>query len=275
MMQTMTDNPCTPWLERWALVVDGEGFTTRYGSHLLPVLKDGAPAMLKVAVGDEERQGGALMEWYAGEGAARVLAREDYALLMERVTGPRSLANMARSGQDDEATVALCQAAAGLHRPRAKTPPATLVPLARWFRALAPRAASDGGIFAKAHAASLPLLSAPQDIVVLHGDYHHDNVLDGGLRGWLAIDPKGLVGERGFEYANLFRNPTAEIALIPGRLRRQTTIVAREAQLDPVRLLQWILAYAGLGAAWSIQSGHDPQPGLEIAEIAAAELTTT
>jgi streptomycin 6-kinase len=108
--------------------------------------------------------------------------------------------------------------------------------------------------------------------VVLHADLHHDNVLDGGTRGWLAIDPKGLVGERDFEFANLFRNPDAQIALSPGRLRRQARIVAAQARVDETRLLRWILAYAGLGAAWSLQSGHDAGPGLAIAALAAAEL---
>jgi len=109
---------------------------------------------------------------------------------------------------------------------------------------------------------------------VLHGDFHHDNVLDGEARGWLAIDPKGLIGERGFEFANLFRNPTAEIALTPGRMRRQVKIVADQAGLEATRLFKWILAYAGLGAAWSAGSGHDTDAaaGLAIAEIAASEL---
>lgn len=267
----MADDPLQRWIERWSLVADGEAFTTKIGSRLQPVLKDGTPAMLKLAAGEEERKGAALMEWYAGEGAARVLEREDYALLLERVIGPRSLSAMAQSGNDDEATAILCDTAAGLHAARSKPPPASLVPLDIWFRALWPRAASDGGTFARAAEVARPLLATAEDVVVLHGDYHHDNVLDGGARGWLAIDPKGLIGERAFEFANLFRNPTAELALTPGRMRRQVEIVARRARLDPVRLLQWIFAYAGLGAAWSIESG-DPAPGLAIAELAAAEL---
>jgi len=106
--------------------------------------------------------------------------------------------------------------------------------------------------------------------VVLHGDLHHDNVLDGDLRGWLAIDPKGLVGERGFEYANLFRNPDLGCALAPGRMQRRIQIVAQEAGLDFRRLLDWVVAYAGLGAAWSLEDGDDPGAGLAIAEQAAA-----
>ena len=42
---------------------------------------------------------------------------------------------------------------------------------------------------------------------MLHGDLHHANVLDLGSSSWLAIDPKGLKGEQGFDYANIFTSP--------------------------------------------------------------------
>jgi hypothetical protein len=35
------------------------------------------------------------------------------------------------------------------------------------------------------------LLKTQREIVVLHGDMHHGNVLHFGSRGWLAIDPRG------------------------------------------------------------------------------------
>lgn len=261
-----------PWLQAWGLRADGESFTTRFGSRLLPVLHQGERAMLKIAAHEEERRGAELMEWFAGTGAARVIAREGPALLMERLSGPRSLAEMARNGRDDEATRILCHTAMALHAPRSPPPPASLIPLAQWFAALEPAAAQFGGTFETAAAAARPLLADPRDVVILHGDFHHDNVLDGGPRGWLVIDPKGLKGERAFEYANLFRNPDVEIALAPGQMRRRAVIVAEDASLDLRRLLQWVLAYAGLGAAWSLQSGHDPGPGLAIAEAAGREL---
>lgn len=261
-----------PWLERWNLAVDGQSFVTRFGSQLLPVLSGAERAILKITDQEEELRGGALMEWFGGTGAARVIAREGPALLLARLTGNRSLSEMARTGQDDEATHVLCRTAQALHAPRPRPPPPTLVPLPVWFRALEPAAAQHGGAFAKAAAAARPLLREPQEPVILHGDFHHDNVLDGGARGWLVIDPKGLIGERGFEYANLFRNPDTAVALAPGQMRRRARIVAEEAVLEGRRLLSWVLAYAGLGAAWSLQSGDDPGPGLAIAEEAASEL---
>jgi streptomycin 6-kinase len=265
-------NAYEPWLTRWRLTPDGVPFETRFGSRLLPVRWRGEAAMLKIAAGGEERRGGALMAWYEGRGAARVFARRGEAILLERLRGERSLAALSRAGRDDEATALLCETAMALHAPRAKAPPRTLVPLKRWFQALAPAARSYGGVFARAHSAAAPLIATQADVVVLHGDFHHDNVLDGGERGWCVIDPKGLVGERAFEYANLFRNPSAEIALAPGVMRRRLEIVTAAAGLEPRRMLGWVLAYAGLGAAWSLQSGDDPGPGLAIAEMAAAEL---
>ena len=69
MTDSFRDDLAAPWIERWSLVPDGASFTTKFGSHLQPVLKDGMPAMLKIASGEEESAGGALMEWWAGDGA--------------------------------------------------------------------------------------------------------------------------------------------------------------------------------------------------------------
>ena len=149
-----------PWIAAWRLVPDGEAFDSRFGNHLAPVLADGAPAMLKVAVGEEERRGAALMTWYAGEGAARVLAHEGEAILLERATGARSLAQMAADGDDDDANRILCATLARLHAPRAAPPPNTLVPLATWFAALAPAAAAHGAAPAVAAACKATLVDA-------------------------------------------------------------------------------------------------------------------
>jgi streptomycin 6-kinase len=228
--------------------------------------------MLKICADEEERRGGALLAWYAGDGAAKVFEREAEAILLERVTGERTFARLASEGEDDVATSILCNTAISLHAPRPVPPPEGLVPLESWLESLRRVASDRAGVFATAERTSAALLRSPREIVTLHGDFHHGNVLDGGERGWLAIDPKGLSGERTFEYANLFRNPTAEIALTPGRLEKRLSLVSQRAKLEPQRLLRWVFAYAVLGAAWSLQDGQDPGPGLAIAERAAAEL---
>jgi streptomycin 6-kinase len=73
---------------------------------------------------------------------------------------------------------------------------------------------------------------------VLHGGPHHGCILNFGERGWLVIDP----------------------------------VVTKVAHLERDRLLEWVLACAGLSAAWSLEDGDDPRLALAVAEMAAGEL---
>jgi streptomycin 6-kinase len=265
-----------PYLARWNLIPDGEMITTRT-ANLLPVTRDGELAMLKLSYEEDERLGGVLMEWWGGEGAARVLARDDTALLLERATGASSLADMAGSRHDDEACRILCGTAARLHAPRSKPLP-ELVPLDAWFRDLEPAAAIHGGILTRCAETARLLLAEPHEVGVLHGDLHHGNVLDFGTRGWLAIDPKRLIGERGFDFANIFTNPdladpTRPVATESGCFARRLGVIVEAAGLERRRLLSWILAWTGLSASWFL-GDDDPLASIDlrIAAFAAAEL---
>jgi streptomycin 6-kinase len=262
-----------PYLDRWALAADGEPIIT-HSSRLLPVLWQDKPAMLKIAVGAEEKFGGRLMRWWNGEGAAKIYDHIDEALLIERARGKRSLLTMAMNGEDDEASRIICQTVEKLHTPRGKPLP-ELVPLDRWFRELAPAARTHGGILGDCSAIADTLLAAPRDTCVLHGDIHHSNILDFGRSGWLAIDPKGLCGERGFDYANTFCNPDLPTVTAACRLQRQLAVVSAAAEIEPKRLLHWIIAYAGLSSAWFLADGASPENTLTVAKLALAELGRT
>lgn len=269
-----TDEVFERFLDAWRLEPVGLPSIVTRSSRLLPVeTAEGVPAMLKVAFEAEERDGARIMTWWGGDGAARVLASDGDALLIERATGERSLAEMASRGgpEDDEASRVLCAAAARLHAARG-TPPSGLVPLDRWFSGLFPGAERHGGLLARCAGVARELLDTPTESVALHGDLHHGNVLDFGPRGWLAIDPKGLIGDRGFDHANMFCNPTRQIACAPGRLARQVAVVSEAAGLERGRLLGWILAWSGLSAIWMVEDGQTATLDLSIAEIAAAEL---
>lgn len=227
--------------------------------------------MLKVALAEEEKLAAAWMTWWSGDGAARIIASEGDALLLERSKGSGSLAALASAGCDDEASRIICAVVARLHA-RGDKPPPGLTPLPRWFQGLEAATERHGGILAIAATAARELLATPRDVRVLHGDIHHGNILDFGQRGWLAIDPKGLIGERGFDYANLFCNPDLQTAAEPERFVRRVKLVADIAGLERERLLQWILAWAGLSAAWHIEDGTPSATALKIAGMAHAEL---
>jgi streptomycin 6-kinase len=263
-------------LALWNLVPDGAPIVT-WSARLLPVRRGGEAAMLKIASEPEEKLGRVLLDWWDGRGAARLLAADADAILIERAEGPGSLAAFARHGRDDEATGILCDVITVLHAPRGKPSPEGLVPLDAWFRDLLDAEASIGGFLPRAAAEARRLLAAPREPVVLHGDIHHDNVLDFGPRGWLAIDPKRLWGERAFDYANLFCNPdvgdaSADIAVRPEIFARRLEITVERSGLERRRLLQWIVAWAGLSAAWFIADGESAAVDRRIAEFAIAAL---
>ena len=225
------------YLQRWNLAPAGAPITTP-AARLLPVLHEGQPAMLKISHEQDEREGGVLMRWWDGQGAARVLAHDDDAILLERATGTRSLAEYARNGRDDEATRIICDVLRAAARCARWNPGSSTWPMAQ----------AQGGILADCARHARALLDDPRDPAVLHGDVHHDNILDFGERGWLVIDPKRLHGERAFDYANIFCNPDLAdprppVAIVPGCFDRRFALITTASGLEPRRLLQWIAAW--------------------------------
>ena len=242
------------WLRRWRLRPMGDPHTTS-SSKLMPVLtEDGIPAMLKIAHTEEEERGGELLAALDGHGAARLLRRDGEAALIERATGRGDLVRLVRAGHDDEATRIICGAAAAIHGASASVlggdAPPRLIELRTWYRHLFAHADELGPLHRRGAEFAAALLDDARDEVVLHGDLHHGNVLDFAERGWLAIDPKALLGERTFDYCNVLCNPSHERALAPGRLERQFAIVVQTAGLDHDRLARWLVSWCALSSTW-------------------------
>jgi streptomycin 6-kinase len=238
-----------PWLGRWGLAVDGAAITGP-NSRLLPVRRGDERLMLKAAMQPREVRAAGYLVWLGGVGAPTVLAMEDDAMLMERVIGPRSVLAMEDDGDERDALGVLCEVAAALHAPRPQPPPDTL-DLATWFGRLIELGPSRGGLFGRAAALAAPLLAHQRDVRPLHGDLHHWNVLDGGGRGWLAIDPNALIGERTLEFALMVLPTDLVRDTDPETLRRRAHIVADLADVEPRRLLTWLMAQSALWDLWS------------------------
>ena len=260
------------YLQRWHLQPDGAVFSTR-SSHLQRVRRDGRPAMLKVARIEEEANGCRLLAWWDGRGAARVYEVDSHAAVLE--WGGESLVGLA-GVDDDRATRTLCNVAATLHgasEHRFEFRPEGLIPLDAWFRSLFARDDADG-FYAVAATTARRLLTADDDPVVLHGDLHHDNVLDFGERGHLAIDPKFLVGNRVFDYTNILCNPGQ--ALAERHFDRRVDLISELAGIPRVELLEWTVAWTALSASWFAVDGNidDEERALRIGALAEASLRT-
>jgi streptomycin 6-kinase len=260
------------YVSEWRLYIDGEVIRTR-SSLVVPVVRDGHLCMLKLATALEEKRGNQLMSWWAGRGAASVLRHDEHAVLLQRACGSRSLEWLSLNGGDDEATEILCASACRLHVPKDSATP-ELVPLISWFESLRIAAAKDPCTFGAAWETASQVLARPFQERVLHGDVHHGNVLDFGDSGWLAIDPKGLYGDPGYDFANIFHNPTREISCDQKTFLRRLEIVSRETGMNKRTLLQWIIGYSFLSAAWSVEDGDSPEHALVIGELAQAVLAS-
>jgi streptomycin 6-kinase len=139
--------------------------------------------------------------------------------------------------------------------------------LATWMQALdQPAAGIDAGLLARARdlGAELREGAAP---VVLHGDFHHENVLrepDGSL---VVIDPKGILGARGFDVGALLWNPIDEVLEHPQVMPVRLSVLAAELNLDRAEVRAWGWVAAVLSAAWEVEGGSDPVYPLGVAEL--------
>lgn len=259
------------YIRAWGLTADGPPFRTP-SSWLQPVRDGAVPAMLKLPFVDEERRGGQVLAWFDGRGAARVLRVDGEAVLVERLANDIDLVAMAEGSAagDAAACAILCEVVAAMHADQSPPPP-QVHPLRPWFAALE-RLAATNAFLARAWPVADRLLADNREPRVLHGDVHHANVLHDPARGWRAIDPKGLIGPRGYDYANILRSPETGASRDSGRLLRHVALAAGMAGLPDREVLEWTLVHAALSAAWSIEAGEIPGHSLAIVAIAAAAL---
>lgn len=231
-------------------------------------LPDGQHAALKLLRPDqtEEDNGARYLAALDGQGAVRVLARAGDAILMEWCDGP-SLGDLVRAGQDVQATEILCDVIQTLHAVRHDN--THLEPLARRFAPLT-NASLDGDL-AEAARIARELLSDPVPPVALHGDLHHDNILH-AARGWLAIDPKGVLGDPAYETANAFRNPEGlgDSLYDPARIARLADQISHRLGYPVDRLLGWAAAHCALSTRWSLEDGQSITEDLRLLPLLLA-----
>src|SRR5262249_53589959 len=109
-----------------------------------------------------------------------------------------------------------------------------------------------------AHRVYFELAAAQREPALLHGDLHHYNVLHDERRGWVAIDPKGVVGELEYEIGAALRNPyeRPELHASPEVIERRLGIYHAALGFDVDRARAWAFAQGVLSAIWSIEDGY-------------------
>ena len=201
------------------------------------------------------------MRLFAGHGMARLLEcdGENETMLLEALQPGTPLSNL----EDDEAATSI--AASVIRQFWQPVPPAhpfpTVADWGRGFSRLREHYAGSNGPFPprlleEAERLFADLSASMAEPTLLHGHLHHDNILAAERQPWLAIDPKGLVGEPAYETGALLCNPLPGLLQQPqpGRvLARRVDQLAEELSLDRARVRGWGLAQAVLSAWWSVE----------------------
>jgi len=239
-------------------------------SHLYTVTRGHETVVLKLLTdyGWEEQRGALALCHFDGRGAVRLYRSDAHAQLLEYAAGDE-LVSLVERGDDEGATRIIAGVLEQLHGVPNDERRAGLLPLRDWFRALFDKAESERAlgiesIYVQGADLAARLLADPLDVRVLHGDIHHRNIRQSS-RGWLAFDPKGLVGERTYDCANTLCNPFRgqprrdELVHDEKRLLTAAGILADALELDLARVLQFTFVYACLSASWALAIHDDDQ----------------
>lgn len=256
--------------KNWQLTVKDCFNNARFNVVAGVILDNGHKAVLKCGVPSKEFMNEvAALQHFNGVGSVKLLDAEAGAgiMLLERLIPGTLLEEIPDETQRVISSVELIQK---LHRPCQET--ALFPSLADWFQGfqrLFQYFQGGTGPFPKqlierADAISQELLTSMGSTVLLHGDLHYGNILLSDKCGWLAIDPKGVIGER--EYEIPFPRLKGEIN---GRLiKRRLDQFIEISGFDKSRVLGWVFCKAVLAAWWSFEDqGEIWQSFLRCAEI--------
>lgn len=268
--------------QRWSFTAEPPFPDLSY-NYVAPVITaGGGEAVIKLGVPrDELRTEIEALRLYDGRGMARLLKADPEAgvLLLERLRPGRMLLTLAEA-DDEAATAVAADLLRQLWRPLPESHPFPTI--ADWGKGLGRlRERFGGGVGplpkalveeAETHFRDLSASMAPP--VLLHGDFHHWNVMTAERQPWLAIDPKGLAGEPAYEVGPLLYNPTGILLKWPNPAKitaRRIDMLAERLEIDRQRIIGWGVYQCVLSACWSLEDqGYGWEEAVEIAGLIRA-----
>jgi len=248
------------FVERWDLRLDGPAMHGM-AALVLPVLRgDGSPAVVKFQILDGETEGEpvALRVW-SGDGAVRLLDHDEATgtMLLERLDSGRMLDSVEDSR---EAVLVIAGLLARLTAGPAPEGMRRLSDIAAGMLDRVPAALAavsgpaDRALLADCAAAVREVAGEAGDRL-LHWDLHFENVLAGTREPWLAIDPKPLAGDPGFELKPAIDN-RFDADEVVWRFDAMSGVLG----LDRERARAWTLGRVLQDSLWEIEGGRPLVP---------------
>lgn len=267
--------------QRWQLTIDAPFPNLSFHYTALATRTDGTTVVVKACSPTNEfALETEALRLYDGHGMARLLEQntEDEVFLLEHLQPGTPLTHLV-SKHDEEATFHATTVMQLMWRPvPAVHPFPTTDDWGKGFVRL--RQHYDGGtgpfpkaLLEEAETLYRELSASAAEPVLLHGDLHYDNILAAQRQPWLAIDPKGLIGEPAYEVGALLRNPHPQLLAMPDPRRvlaRRVDQFSELLRIDRARIRGWGVAQAVLSVWWSIEDfGYGGEATLTCAELLA------
>ena len=248
---------------QWNVSIDQTDETT--GSLLAFGKRHGAAVVLKITKQrNDEWNSGKVLRAFSGEGTVIVYESDGGAVLLERLVPGDELVELVRRGEDDRATQILAQV---MRQMAGHEPPTDCPTTHDWARGFDRYLQTNDSQVARdlvIEAGDLyrSLANSQQRPMLLHGDLQHYNVLFDENRGWVAVDPKGVVAELEYEVGAMLRNPVEQPELFtsPLVIERRLRMLTDTLDLDYQRTLKWSFAQAVLSAIWDIEDRFPVSP---------------
>ncbi len=241
-----------PYLSLWNLeLLEQVGDTVR--GRVYKVCRGEEFYALKIFIqagNDEHRYGLSFLEHCNGTASCRLIAKEGNAALLEYADGI-SLGVWADEGRDEETVRIMAELLNAVHA--LKSSKGDFLPLEKRLEDVlkfknsreAPAFLQRGAEIAQ------DLLAHQENVCLLHGDMHPDNVMHHSIRGWLSIDPKGVIGDRAYDCANILLSPYRMKTIYDReRIIRTAHILGSETGLDPKKILRYGFVYACEWGGW-------------------------
>ncbi|WP_030717575.1 aminoglycoside phosphotransferase family protein [Streptomyces sp. NRRL S-237] len=249
-------------LERWQCLPDGAVMHGGVGI-IVPVLRRASePAVLKVSFPHpgNVHEPDAFEAW-AGDGAVLLYERDDehFAMLLERVR-----TSTLEEVQDGDEVVTV---AGRLSHRLAVPAPAGLPRLQDQSEAWEEQLRRDqvelthtmSPYVVDAAVATVQELGRTQPDILIHGDLHARNILRADREPWLAVDPKGYVGDPAYDGGTLLK--TRALSLFAAEdlgkaVHRTLDLFVEAAELDRERVRRWAQLHAVQAAFWGRRHGY-------------------
>lgn len=268
--------------ERWDLTLSSR-FTRLSYNYVVPAtFPDGKSVVLKLGIPTQEFQSEiAALTAYQGHGCVNLLKADAKCgvMLLEQLVPGQMLVTVE---DDQQATTIAAEVMQKLwHEDNATD---VFPSVAKWltgFDRLTEYCQQQSAPFSlrlidRAKEIAGDLLASMSEATLLHGDLHHYNILSATREPWLAIDPKGVIGERVYEVGAWLRNPLPQIARVSNLkkvLQTRVDIFVDRLGFDRARIIAWAFVQAVLAAWWCVEDcGEGLQSLLACAEAFADRL---